>query len=279
VTSILLRQPKPQLRQIGVHPKKGLGQNFLNDEETARRIVEYSGVGPDDSVLEIGAGLGALTHALLEVGCHVTAVERDEPLIRVLSSRWKNEPRLTLVHADILSVDFASLCPPPPKRFRVVSNLPYSISTPVLERLVEHRGVIDDMTLLLQEEVVDRIVAAPGGSDYGRLSVWLQIFNTVESGPRIPRESFHPVPDVESKLVKLRPRANATIPEGEAEDFLAFVGRMFRHRRKTILNGLRAVGFAAPAAKGVLDSVHVAPDRRPQTLSTKDFWRLFLACR
>jgi 16S rRNA (adenine1518-N6/adenine1519-N6)-dimethyltransferase len=261
-----MTSPKQTLREIGLRPKKALGQNFLVHSESADKIAAWAGAQEGDTVLEIGPGLGALTDALGRLGCSVVAIEKDRDLVAWLTKRWPDALWLKIIHGDALKLD-ARPFKMPLTKLRVVANLPYSISTPILERLLDQMDCFADMVLLLQEEVVDRITAKPGTHDYGRLTIWIQTLCETERGPRITRGSFHPEPDVESRLVRLTPRNEPLVPAAELPDFLKTVGFLFQHRRKTIRNALRDARQADWDPDRALSTAGIDPQRRPETLT------------
>ncbi len=258
-----MESPQHLLREAGLRPRKAWGQNFLVHSSSAEKIVRFAQIIPGDRVLEIGPGLGAMTEALTNEGANVIAIERDPKLVEILNARWRSAPQITLVSRDALEVNFNEYSPP----LRVVSNLPYHVSTPILERLSEHRRLFQDLTLLLQEEVIDRMTAKPNSRDYGRLSVGIQTLFDVERGPRIPRGSFYPVPDVESRLIKLTPLKKPLVGEENISAFLDFVGKLFSQRRKTLRRILKNLDSES--------STDIDLSRRPESLSIQELDQLF----
>lgn len=265
------------LREKGIRPSKKLGQNFLIHPESAEKIARWSGVEPHQFVLEIGPGLGALTEALHRAGADVVAVEKDPRLSEILSERFNQEPRIQLICKDVLETDVQAILKSAGKRARVVANLPYSVSTPILERLLDFLGEIDGMVLLLQEEVVDRLSAKVGTKEYGRLSIWVQALCAVERGPRIPKGSFHPAPDVESRLVRLTPLPSPRVPEKDLPSFLRVVALLFQHRRKSIRNGLKDAGFEIAKVDRALETSGIEPTARAETQTIEELYRLSLS--
>jgi 16S rRNA (adenine1518-N6/adenine1519-N6)-dimethyltransferase len=257
-----MTSPKAFVRETGFRPSRALGQNFLIHEDSARKIVRWAGVPSGSIVLEIGPGLGALTQALGEAGCRVIAVEKDRRLGAFLKENFKDADWLEIRTMDALELE------PPEENLHVVSNLPYSVSTPLFERLLSFSDHICTMTLLVQDELVQRICAPPGSKEYGRLSIWIQTLCSVEKGPKIPKGSFHPQPKVESRLVKLTPREEPLVPKKDVVPFLKFIGDLFLHRRKSIRNSLRDTGY------GNLDLPILS--QRPETLSIRDAYSLYI---
>ncbi len=261
-----MSSPQRILRDRGLRPRKALGQNFLVHADSARKIAAWAEVSAGERVLEIGPGLGALTEALLERGCRVLAVEKDRNLFDYLKERWPESSQLELHCADILEANLDLLFPMG-ERFSVVSNLPYSVSTPILEKLLSTRARIARMSLLLQLEVVERILAEPGSKNHGRLAIWIRTFCDVEKGPRVTPGSFYPVPDIDSALLRLTPLAAPRIPEAEVPAFQEMVALLFQHRRKTVRNALKDAKKAAWDVEASLTKTRIDSQRRPETLT------------
>lgn len=251
--------------------KRHLGQNFLTGTHYPSLIVDSVRPMPDEHILEIGPGEGALTALLLGAGARVTAVEVDPDLIPRLQQRFGKDPRFNLLEADALKVDLCRLvdegC-----RIRVVANLPYYISTPLIQRLIEQRHCLSEMTLMLQREVVERIIAPPGGKDYGYLSVLVQLHAVVARLFDVPPGAFRPVPKVTSSVIRLRLQRQSVVSLVDERLFLLLAQVLFAQRRKTILNNLRA-GFArlglesAERLPAILELASLDGRRRAETLS------------
>ena len=251
-----------------VRPRRRFGQHFLHDRAVVRRIVDAVAPRPDDLIVEIGPGRGALTLPLLESGCELHAVEIDRDLAAALRGRAASHPNLTVHEADALEFDFTRVAPPP-RRLRVTGNLPYNISTPLVFRLLAALSRIADMHLMLQREVVERMASPPGAGAYGRLGVMVQLDCEVERILRIGPGAFSPAPRVESALARLRPRPHAALDPASRDRFAAIVGTCFSKRRKTLRNALRGLCGEPEIAAADLD-----PGARPETLSVDDFVRL-----
>lgn len=257
--------------------KKRLGQNFLVDERYARRIVNALPARAGETVVEIGPGRGALTALLVESGARVVAVEFDRQLVPLLRERFAGRDNFELVEADALEVDFCSTVEPA-ARAGVAANLPYNISTAILQRLVAQRRCISEMVLMLQREVVERITARPGSTERGYLTVLVEAFCEAEALFDVPPAAFRPVPKVWSTVARLRVRQNSL--RGAADDPLLWsvVTAGFAQRRKTIQNNLRhAPGAlrgrveAAGGAPAVLEAAGVEPSRRAETLTLEEW--------
>ena len=252
--------------------KKSLGQNFLVDEAYARRIVGALAPRAGETVVEIGPGRGALTTLLLESGAHVVAVEFDRDLAALLRSRFGGREDFSLVEADALELDFCRAVEPASSA-RVVANLPYNISTAILQRLVAQRRCVPEMVLMLQREVVERIAAPPGSHERGYLTVLVEAFCDAEPLFDVPPEAFRPVPKVRSTVVRLRVREGAAAEFNESL-FLRVVGAGFAQKRKTILNNLRSApedlrahAERAGGAAALLEAAGVDPRLRAEALT------------
>ncbi len=248
--------------------RKRFGQHFLHDPGVLARIVAAIDPKPGERIVEIGPGRGALTLPLLERCGRLDAVEIDRDLVPGLRARAAAAGALVVHEADALAFDFAALRGPGGK-LRVCGNLPYNISTPLLFHLLESRAAIADMHFMLQKEVVDRMVAPPGGKEYGRLTVMLAAACRATSLFRVGRGAFQPPPAVDSAVVRLVPHAADPFPLPDAARFARVVAAAFSMRRKTLRNSLRGLvdeaGFAAAG---------IAADRRPETLAPAEFARL-----
>lgn len=257
--------------------KRSLGQNFLVGSHYPRRIVDSVAPQAGETIIEIGPGQGALTGLLVETGARVIAIELDPDLIPHLSQSFSDCEHFRLVEADALRVDYCELIAPDASA-RVVANLPYYISTPIMQRLIEHRRCLSEMTLMLQREVVERITASPGGKEYGFLSVLAQFYCEVEKLFDVPPGAFRPAPKVYSSALRLRARARTAAVKDEVL-LIELTKVLFAQRRKTILNNLRAgwgkLGLAdASGIFGPLSASGLDPKRRAETLSIEEIARL-----
>jgi 16S rRNA (adenine1518-N6/adenine1519-N6)-dimethyltransferase len=246
-------------------PRKRFGQNFLQDNHVIDRIVSAIHPLPDETVVEIGPGLGALTFPLLQAAGQLQVVELDRDLIPALRDKGKALGELIIHQGDALKFDFHGCG----EGIRLVGNLPYNISTPILFHLFTQLDCITDMTFMLQKEVVDRMVATPGSKQYGRLSVMVQYYCAVASLFDVPPEAFYPAPKVNSSIVRLVPYKVLPYPAQDKALLDEIVREAFSQRRKTLRNSLRAYfndeQFAAAG---------VNPDLRAENLSVQDYVRL-----
>ena len=214
-------------------PRKRFGQNFLVDHQIINQIISTISPKNDDSIVEIGPGKGAITFPIIKHLDHLSAIEIDRDLISILKS--KEQEKLTIYQADALTFDFSQI----PNKLRIIGNLPYNISSPLLFHLLDYRKQIIDMTFMLQKEVVDRIVAPPGNKTYGRLSVMMQAFYEVELMFVVPKESFEPQPKIESAILYLKTREQPLVKNSKPLEEI--VKLAFSQRRKTLKNCLKSV--------------------------------------
>jgi 16S rRNA (adenine1518-N6/adenine1519-N6)-dimethyltransferase len=248
-------------------PKKSLGQHFLKDRAVVERILRVAEIDPRDTVVEIGPGEGSLTFSLAERAAQVVAVELDPDLYRSLLEKGRDYPHLRLVQADAMKFPFGEI----PAPFKVVANLPYYITTPVLFRLLSFREKIQSLTLMIQKEVADRMVASPGGKEFGVLSITVQFYTQPKLCFTVSRDAFFPKPNVESAVVLLIPRAAPPVSVRDTAFFIDLVRTAFTHRRKVLANALRSTPFPREQIHEALHRAGVAPDRRPETLSLEEW--------
>ncbi|MCA1958437.1 MAG: 16S rRNA (adenine(1518)-N(6)/adenine(1519)-N(6))-dimethyltransferase RsmA [Nitrospira sp.] len=248
-------------------PIKRLGQHFLIDPNIARKIVSLAALTSKDSVLEIGPGRGILTVELCQVANCVTAIEIDRRLYDYLIERDLSRSNLHLVPADAMVYPFEEL----PIGTVVVANLPYYISTPLVFRLLEHRRRFPRLVLMLQNEVADRLIAKPGTSDYGVLSVMAQYAATIEKSLKVSPRCFRPRPEVESAVVILHTREARILSPEEEFRFASLVKASFAHRRKTLVNSLKNQGYPQEAVLTALRALALPLEIRAETLSVEQF--------
>ncbi len=259
-------------KDAGHQTRKRFGQNFLHDTRVIEKIVRAVSPKAGDNLVEIGPGLGAITAPLLVASEHLTVVELDRDLAAGLAGRVTQPEKLTIVEADALKFNFLSLVKDN-QPLRIVGNLPYNISTPILFQLLQYGSQVQDMHFMLQKEVVDRIVAAPNSKDYGRLSVMIQYYCKPEFLFEVPPGAFNPPPKVTSAVFRLTPYSQKPVVAKDEKNFANLVGHVFTQRRKTLRNSL----------KGRLDeqgiiNVGIDPMARPENLSMAQFVALSDAC-
>lgn len=269
------------LRARGLFPKKGFGQNFLTDIEAARRIAEAATTPPGGAVLEIGAGLGALTRPLLERAAHVVAVERDRDLIPILQEQLavpRTEGRLTLLEADAAQVDWSASLAALPRPHAVAGNLPYQLTGRLIERATQVADQIDRAVFMVQLEVAERLVAAPASADYGALSVFVQAAFDVRRLLVARAGAFYPRPEVDSAVVVLTPWRPRRAEETEA--FRGAVRAAFAARRKTLRNAWKNLyGWSSEELERHAAEAGISLDARGETLAVEAFARIARASR
>jgi 16S rRNA (adenine1518-N6/adenine1519-N6)-dimethyltransferase len=245
--------------------RKRFGQHFLQDNNVVTRIVAAINPQADDHIVEIGPGLGVLTEALLSCVPAMDAVELDRDIIPLLVKRCEKLGSLTLHEADALRFDFKTLAEDK-RPLRIVGNLPYNISTPLMFHLIESSQVVRDMHFMLQKEVVNRLAAKPGNKDYGRLSVMMQFRCQVDSLFDVPPESFDPPPKVNSAVVRLVPHSKPPANVSDTKILEKVVTQAFSQRRKTLRNTLKPLMSAEK-----IEALGIDPVRRAETLSLAEF--------
>lgn len=252
---------------MAFRPRKRFGQHFLRDRNVIERILAAFDPRPGDSVVEIGPGQGALTLPLLDRLGRLHVIELDRDLAAEIPHLCAGRGEVEVHPADALRFDFAGLAAG--RRLRIIGNLPYNISTPLLFHLLEQADAIEDMLFMVQKEVGERLAAPPGGRDYGRLSVMIQWRFEVERLFDVGPGSFSPPPRVDSTVVRLRPRAADDCVVRDAQRLSRLVQAAFAQRRKTLRNSLRGLASVEQMARAGID-----PDRRAETLSPREFVRL-----
>ena len=257
------------LKAFHLRASKRLGQNFLIDGAVVRGIVEAAGVVPGDRVLEIGPGIGTLTQGLAEAGADVTAVELDKKLPEVLAHTLAGYGNVRIVPGDILKVDLAELMGEAP--FKVVANLPYYITTPILMELLERRLPITRLVTMVQKDVAERMTAMPGGKDYGALSVAVQYYTEPEIVLEVPPKSFLPAPEVDSVVISCRVREKPAVAAADERMFFRVVKAAFGQRRKTLANAMKGAGFQKEEIARAFEAAGLDAGRRGETLSLQEF--------
>lgn len=279
-TSDAEREIKKIGRQHDFRMAKSLGQNFLTDQSVIERIVAASEAGPADLVIEIGPGMGVLTREAAEAAGKVVAIEVDARLIPILRSTLALCGNVVIVHEDVMKTDIRELIRrertlpdgTEAEHVRIVGNLPYYITTPILMKLLEERLDISSITIMVQKEVAERIAAPPGSRTYGALSVAVQYFCDVEYVVDVPKEVFIPVPKVDSAVLHLRLRSEPPVDLFSEKLFFDCVKKSFGQRRKTLHNALTGVcGLDKQQTGELLLACGIDPARRAETLSLSEF--------
>jgi len=269
-----------ELREYGFFPKKRLGQHFLVDRNILNKVIRTAEVGKEDVVMEVGPGPGEMTLALARLVKRVIAVEIDPNLVEILKKRLADCPNVEVVKSDILKVDFKRLYKKEGHPIKVVANLPYQISTPLLFRFIEAKEAFSTLTLMLQREVAERMAASSGGKEYGPLSIFVQLFLDVSIRFFIKPSAFFPPPKIESAVVHMVWKEKPRIEEKDEEWFKKVVKACFGYRRKTLLNALKHSELPLHESTGSkMENAGIDPKRRPETLTIEEFIRLAEALR
>jgi len=257
---------------------KSLGQNFITDKSVIDRIVEGSGAGENDLIIEIGPGIGVLTAEAAETAARVVAIEIDKKLIPILGETLADYDNIRIINQDILKTDLNEIIKEEREAgnftggVKIIGNLPYYITTPIIMELLENSVEADSITIMMQKEVADRIKAKPGGKTYGALSVAVQYYCTVDHVASVPKEVFVPRPKVDSTVLSLTVREEKPVELIDEKVFFACIKGGFGQRRKTLLNSLTGVcGLAKENVKEVLEEAGVDPVRRAETLTIEEF--------
>lgn len=274
------RRTKEIINRHGFSFKKSLGQNFLIDQNILDKIVGAAELDGSTGAMEIGPGIGALTERLAEAAGAVTAVEIDQRLIPILEEVLAHHPHVKIRHADVLKVnlpelfkeDFAGV-----EKVSVVANLPYYVTTPILMKLLEDRLPLRHIVVMIQKEVAERMAAAPGGKEYGSLSIAVQYYSEPEIICTVPHTVFIPQPNVDSAVIRLKIRERPAVEVADEQHFFDVVQASFTQRRKTIANNLKARFFPKEGRErleALLAEAGIDPARRGETLSLEEYARL-----
>lgn len=262
------------LKSLHISPKKGMSQNFLIDGNIIRKIASTASAGPNDVILEIGPGPGSLSEALLETGATLLAVEKDRTLAAALERLKTPERKFEVFCDDILEFPIEDTLKnylQPGQKAKVIANLPYHVTTPILTRLVTMHHIFSSLVLMVQEEVARRFVAKPGTSEYSSITVFLEFFSKPSYAFRVSKNCFYPKPNVESAVVMLELKEP---PNVDQEAFFKMTRTAFSHRRKMLRTSLREL-YAPDVILKALNAIGKTPEVRPEELSLDDFLELF----
>lgn len=249
--------------------KKSFGQNFLVDQNYINKIISAINPQNDEQIIEIGSGRGALTEILVDLGVNVFAIEFEREMINVLKEKFVGKENFKLIAEDALKVNYSQISEQN-NEFKLVANLPYNISTAILQKLIEHRQIFSEMVLMFQKEVVERIIAEENSSERGFLSVWAQTFLETEKLFDVPPTAFRPIPKVWSSVVRLIPKKTSI---GNETLFREIISAGFAQRRKTILNNLKV---KIADADSILNKCGIDPKRRAETLTLEEWMKIYL---
>jgi len=263
-----------QLKELGIRPKKHLGQHFVTDPHILHRIVDTADLKSQDVAVEIGSGNGSLTALLALKAKKVYAIEIDSSLISILKSRFSGDERVEIIEIDALQIDYVALSRQAGTKLKVVANLPYEISSPILFRFFEERESFSLLVLMLQKEVAKRLVAGPGSKDYGPFGLWARLYTEARVIFPVPPRAFHPPPKIDSAVVRLEILSQPRIAVRHEEALRNVVRSAFMYRRKMLANALKMGGYShLPLAKihEILAKAGIDPKTRGETLSLELF--------
>ena len=261
--------PAELCRRFGLRPDKRIGQHFLTDPAVVERILDQAALRRDDRVVEIGPGLGVMTVPLSHQVAHVTAIEIDPRLAAFLREQLPEAAPITVVEADALRFDYHRLPAPP---YRLVANLPYHITSPLLLHLLDCGGTFTDLTVMVQREVADRLLATPGKKDFGRLTLRVAYAAEVERLLEVSADAFFPPPKVNSAVVRLHLRPAPPVQVADSHALFALIRRGYASRRKTLANNLKGLpGATTENLSACLASLGLPPDVRAERLSLTDW--------
>ncbi len=265
------------LRSSNLKPRKSLGQNFLVDSNILDKIVRVADLDRETGVIEIGAGLGALTEKLVEHAGRVVAIEIDRELVNILEARFAEEERVVIVNQDILQIALERIIEQELSQFKkikVVANLPYYITSPIIIKLLSEESKFDSITIMVQKEVGERLTAKPGCKEYGSLTAYVNYYATAEIAFSVSRHVFLPKPQVDSAVVQLVPSTKRIVEPVSEELFFLVLRASFKHRRKTLQNNLRmelGSKITRDEIQQALDAAGIEGIRRAETLDVTEF--------
>jgi len=273
-----MTSPRALLTFHNIRPKKRFGQHFLTDQTTAEMIVSRSGILPEDVVLEIGAGLGALTIPVARIAREVFAVEKDRKIIDILKTEIlaSNLSNVVIMEKNILKIDIKSLTENIGRKIVVIGNLPYNISSQILVQLIESRKALSKAVIMLQKELAQRITAQPGCKDYGRLTVMHGYCSDIKKVADVKAHLFFPKPKVDSEVLEIKFKKRLEYSTNDEAFFFRVIKAAFGNRRKILKNALAAsaLNIDANTAKDVLQRSGIDPVRRAETLTIEEFVKL-----
>lgn len=266
------------MKQFNIRANKNLGQNFLINQEVLDNIIGKSEIIEDDMVIEIGPGLGTLTNELLKKAGKVICVELDSEMISILNERFRNNEKLEIINDDILKVDLKKIIEENKesgkiKNVKIVANLPYYITTPIIMKLLEEKLDIECITVMMQKEVAERLIEVPGGKNTGAITYTVYYYCESEKIMEVPNSSFIPEPDVTSEVIKMNLRKNPVVQLDDPKVMFMIIKSAFMQRRKTLLNALTNSKVFLNKQEGIeiLNSLKLDEDVRAEKLSIQDF--------
>ncbi len=277
----ILEETRFIMKKYNIRANKSLGQNFLISQSVVETIVESSEIEREDLVIEIGPGLGTLTKYLLEKAGKVICIELDKKMVRILEDRFKLYNNFELLYQDVLKVDLKNLIKKEKeknnfKTVKIVANLPYSITPPTIRKLLEEKLDLESITVMIQKEVADRLIATPGDKETGAITYSVYYYATSQAILEVPNDSFIPEPEVTSKVIKLNIRKNPPVKVKSKEVMFRIIKSAFMQRRKTLLNALVNTKVFLNKEEGIriLKEIGLAEDIRAEKLTIEDFAKI-----
>ena len=277
----LLEETKTIMKKYGIKANKDLGQNVLINNEVVENIIKASDISKDDLIIEIGPGLGTLTKELIEKAGKVICIELDKKMIKILNERFVNSKNIEIINEDVLSVDLNELIKLNKKNeninnVKIVANLPYYITTPIIMKLLEDKLDIDSITVMIQKEVADRLIEIPGGKNTGAITYTIFYYCESEKVMEVQNNSFIPEPDVTSEVIKLKLRKKTVVELENPKVMFMIIKSAFMQRRKTLLNALTNTQVFASKQEGlkILRKLNLDENVRAENLSIEDYAKI-----
>ena len=277
----ILEETRFIMKKYNIKANKNLGQNFLINEEVVKNIVGCSNIEKEDLVIEIGPGLGTLTKYLLEKAGKVICIELDTKMLQILEDRFSLYNNFELINNDVLKVDLKNIIEKEKaegkiKNVKIVANLPYYITTPIIMKLLEEELELESITVMIQKEVADRLIAVPGQKNTGAITYSVYYYASSEAIMEVPNSSFIPEPEVTSKVIKLNIRKEPIVTPKDKEKMFKIIKYAFMQKRKTLLNSLTNNGVFENKQKGteILNSLGIKENVRPEELTLKQFEKI-----
>ena len=273
----VLKETEFIMKKYHIRADKSLGQNFLIDDEAVSGIVEAANVSKDDLIIEIGPGLGTLTKELLEKAGKVICIELDKRMIEILQDRFALYDNFQVINDDVLKVDLKALIEKEKiKHAKIVANLPYYITTPIIMKLLEDRLDIETITVMIQKEVADRLIEFPSGKNTGAITYTVYYYCDSENIGIVPNTSFIPMPEVTSEIIRLKLRKEPKVKVNNEELFFKLIKSAFMQRRKTLINALTNAGISKNKedAENALKTIGLQLKTRPENMTIEDFAKL-----
>ena len=273
------KETKFLMDKYHISANKNLGQNFLIDDDVVNKIVETANISKEDLIIEIGPGLGTLTSRMLEKAGKVIAIELDKKMVAILQDRFALYKNFELINEDVLKVDLKNLIQKNKKNTKIVANLPYYITTPIIMKLIEDKLNIESITVMVQKEVAQRLTAEPGTNLSGAITYTVNYYCIPEEIMVVPNSSFIPAPEVESEVIKLSIRKEPPVKVENLENFFKLIKVSFMQRRKTLINGVTNSNFMEKELfKQILTKLEINEKIRGEDLSLEDFAKISNEC-